>query len=1305
MKKYFTAIQKSKLSKILSLALIAASLISFVASTEAASTHSLTVNVTDACGPVVAQVTVVNGPDDGAFGITNSNGQFVFPALNDGVFYLHIAAAGHASKSTGAIVLTSNQTVNISLDRLDPSCGSGPTNPVPGTHNLTVNVTDVCGPVVAQVTVVNGPDDGAFGITNSNGQFTFTNLHDGVFYLHIAATNHASKDTGAIVFVADQTVNVSLDRTNGGCPGNPIPTPTCEDPNATNFGGPLPCAYPPTGPTNNPPAGVLDAATCELIGGWAVDNDTPNQAVTIEVYMDGPAGSGTLVATVQANLPRADVGNHAFHIQPLPAQLRNGQSHTVHVYMLDTTSGAKSLLTNGVKTIPACGTPPTPTNRPPVGVFDAATCEIIGGWAFDQDEPSRSIVVEIYANGPQGIGTRIFSGATTGLRPDVNSQYGITGNHGFTISTPASLKDGGTHEIWVYAQDTATNVNTLFDNRKIFNSASCIPPSVNHAPTGVLDVANCEIIGGWAVDMDTPTAGVLVDLYYDGPAGSGTFLATVPSNTPRADVNAQFGITGNHGFTINTPAVLKDTRSHTIYAYAIDTDPSRALNFHLINSPKTIPACVTTPTQGTINLIKLVRNVTAGQASFGLSTAAVPGDQVEFQMQVSALGNAVTNVVLSDTLPSRLTYVNNSLTVDGAPSGNTLTGLNLSTINASQTKTVVLRATVAAASQFSAGTTTLTNTANVTSSSNSMQASANVNVTMTPAAGSATLSKLVRNVSQGQNVFVSTTSANPGETVEFQIRATAVGGAVSSVVLSDVLPARLNYVANSLIVEGATGLNDLASINLASLSVDQTKTVTFRATVAAASQFGTGNTVLTNVASIPATGVTASASVAVNLAPTNVTLSIVKLARNVSQGQTGFSKNISANPGDTVQFQLQVTNTGVTLAQNVRVDDTLPANLSLASGSNITFNLGSMNAGSSQTVSLSAVVAGESSFACGGNTIFNVATAQATSSNFPSDNASISVNRNCNPNNNTTLSVTKEVRNVTTNTSFGSSTNAAVGQQVQFRLTVRNVGNNTANNVRISDLLPNGLVYVPGTFQVDSGASSGNLFAGNQFLGNIFPNQSRVLTFSATVNAGAGQTITNVAQAFADNANSTNGQASVFVGSVLGGNVDLVLSKRAFNQTQNVNALQVTARSGDLIVYTLSVRNQGNVTATNYVFQDSLADVLQLSMLQDFGGASFDLATLTLTWPQVNIEPGQTLEKTFSVRVNNTFPAGSDNVMTNIFGNTINVAVLKPAVAGATAPPTGATTNLIFAFSALSIAGFAAYRRKEQLKSLFASNN
>ena len=1329
-------INKSPMVKVLALAFVAALAISFVGLTHAEANLQLQVTVNDACGPLIAKVTIVNGPDDGAQGFTDSNGQLLFPNLNPGVFYLHIESSDHTAKDTDAIVLTANQNITITLDRTNGSC------PTQNFVNLNFVVRDVCtsaGLPGAAVHIDQNFGNGQDRTTDGSGFANFGVLTNTDIGWSVSKSGFTSANGSVNSGTSDKTVNVTLNRDCS------TPPETCQDPNATNFGGPLPCTYPP---------GVCQDPNATNFGG------------------------------------------------PLP-----------------------------------CTYPPNPDNHPPIGSFDAADCDIIGGWAFDPDSSSTSIVVEIYANGPEGIGTRIFSGATTGLRPDVNAAYGITGNHGFTIFTPQSLKDGGTHEIWVYAQDSTTHQNTLFDNRKFLNTATCATPPTNNPPQGVLDVADCTRIAGWATDSDTPNSAVLIDIYLDGPAGSGQFIATITANQSRSDVGA-------HAFDIPTPAQFKGTASHTIYVYAIDT--ARITNAHLIGSPKTIGPCVVVQSAqpGTISITKAVRNVTAGQTAFVNSISASPLDQVEFQMRVSVSSNgSVSNVVFSDTLPSRLNLIGNSITVDGTPSGSSLSGINLGTMTANQTKIVVFRATVADTNQFPVGGTTLTNTANVTSSNNSDSASASVvvNKVIIQDNGTIGITKAVRNVSQNQAVFSNSAPANPGEVVEFQMQVSASNnGPVSNVVLTDSLPLRLNFVPNSVTVDGVPNGSNLSSITLGNFTAGQTRTVVLRATVAAASLFNTGTSTLINAASVTSNsnGANASASVTVTINQTSINLAIVKLARNISQGQTNFVKSVNAAPGDQIQFQLQVTATGNTPAQNVTVTDTLPANMTLTSGTlsnnlgtinsgstqtvtlnatlagdsnfscgsstlintaqaassntssasdtanvivtrsnncnttttllsvtkqarNITqgqttfsrtinaapgdqiqfqiqvtntgtgavqnvrvddvvtsafnltsgsstTNLGTLNPGASQTVTLNATLAGDSNFSCGSNTVFNTATTQGTGSNFPSDTATVFVTRtnNCNVASSASLTLTKEVRNLTTGANFSSQVNASSNDQVQFRLTVRNnSGSNvTAVNVRVADNLPSGLSFVSGTLQVDNGTSFGNLFGGNQFLGNLFAGQSRVLTFQATVNGSSSQTLTNTATASADNSNTASTQASVFVSSVLGSNVNLILSKRAFNQTLNVNATTTAARAGDVIIYTLAVQNSGNTAANNYVFQDDISDVLALSQLQTFDNATFNMGNLSLAWPATTIPAGGTVEKTFSVKINSAFAAGTDNVMTNVFGNTVNVSVVKPTVLGAfIAPKTGATATIAFVLSFITVLGFAAYKKKEKILSTLAA--
>jgi hypothetical protein len=131
----------------------------------------------------------------------------------------------------------------------------------------------------------------------------------------------------------------------------------------------------------------------------------------------------------------------------------------------------------------------------------------------------------------------------------------------------------------------------------------------------------------------------------------------------------------------------------------------------------------------------------------------------------------------------------------------------------------------------------------------------------------------------------------------------------------------------------------------------------------------------------------------------------------------------------------------------------------------------------------------------------------------------------------------------------------------------------------------------------------------------------------------------------------------------------------------------------------LKVENRGNAAASNYVFQDDIKDILDLAQLEDFGGAEFLLGQYMLRWPAMTIPANSTVEKSFSVRVRSSFPAGSDNVMTNVFGNTVNVTVIKPTVAGVFTPPkTGTAATLVFSLAAASALVALGYRKREQLK-------
>lgn len=122
-------------------------------------------------------------------------------------------------------------------------------------------------------------------------------------------------------------------------------------------------------PPNYPPIGYLDPViqSTRKFPGWALDSNSPNTSIRVHFYIDGPAGSGTFVGEIIANIPRPDVnsqtglpGNHGFEFA-IPSSYFDGNNHTLYAYGLDTAGGTNPLLTNAPRTF---NFPPYPERTP-----------------------------------------------------------------------------------------------------------------------------------------------------------------------------------------------------------------------------------------------------------------------------------------------------------------------------------------------------------------------------------------------------------------------------------------------------------------------------------------------------------------------------------------------------------------------------------------------------------------------------------------------------------------------------------------------------------------------------------------------------------------------------------------------------------------------------------------------------------------------------------------------------------------------------------------------------------------------------
>ncbi len=89
--------------------------------------------------------------------------------------------------------------------------------------------------------------------------------------------------------------------------------------------------------------GNLDYATCDAAGGWAYDQDVPNQAIEVHLYIDGMLAGATTASEYRADLSAYGNAQHGF-TWSIPEQFKDSTSHTLRAYAIDANGGTNSEL-------------------------------------------------------------------------------------------------------------------------------------------------------------------------------------------------------------------------------------------------------------------------------------------------------------------------------------------------------------------------------------------------------------------------------------------------------------------------------------------------------------------------------------------------------------------------------------------------------------------------------------------------------------------------------------------------------------------------------------------------------------------------------------------------------------------------------------------------------------------------------------------------------------------------------------------------------------------------------------------------
>jgi uncharacterized repeat protein (TIGR01451 family) len=284
--------------------------------------------------------------------------------------------------------------------------------------------------------------------------------------------------------------------------------------------------------------------------------------------------------------------------------------------------------------------------------------------------------------------------------------------------------------------------------------------------------------------------------------------------------------------------------------------------------------------------------------------------------------------------------------------------------------------------------------------------------------------------------------------------------------------------------------------------------------------------------------------------------------------------------GDEVRYTITVTNQYSDTMSGVLVTDTLPAGMAFVAarpegyvGPNpLVWDVGDLGPGAIWTAVISVVVDGTTMPISG-----NIAIVSSDQQNeqlsdpaLPGDGA-VEFNPGA-------LSLAKTAQDLDGVPLFP-------GDEILYTIYLTNSLTMAQMGVVITDLIPNGLTYVPGSASVSQGSISGpNPLVVD--VGTLAAGQVITLTFHATVDAGAvGQEIENFAQANSDQQNPP-----LEIGPVVppgGGTVESIAEALDLAKTtEDLNGAPLYP--GDEVLYTIYLTNSLSIEQTGVVITDAI---------------------------------------------------------------------------------------------------------------------
>ncbi|WP_156131006.1 DUF11 domain-containing protein [Paenibacillus sp. FSL H7-0357] len=739
-------------------------------------------------------------------------------------------------------------------------------------------------------------------------------------------------------------------------------------------------------------------------------------------------------------------------------------------------------------------------------------------------------------------------------------------------------------------------------------------------PAGGAFVAGSVTVNGASVPSANPGAGIALGTIAAGASVVVTFK-----------VNAAF---------LPNPAELVNRASASFTAGAF--------------SGTALSNTVTTPIF--IPVITLVKSANSAQASVGSS--------LSFSILASNTGNIAATLNLTDSLPPQAVFEPNSVIIGGTPlpGFNPVTGIPVGPLVPGDSVTVSFLVTVtalppgqqllnsaAAAISFTLpdgrqlGTNAVSNTLSVPVSAPNVSIVKSVNA----------IDAVTGDILKFTSVLTNTSIA-----------------AVSNIILSDPLPENIAFIPGTVIVGGVSQPQSVpsAGIPIGSLAPGASVAVTFevRITMPIPSQ-------INNQSTVSFTSGVFSGSSSSNVTTTPVIQPQISLVKSAN--------DLNATVGESIIYTIVVSNTG-NLAANVTLTDNIPAGTTFDPNSVIVggfpqpgaapdtgITVGTVAPGASVTVSFTVFIVSLPS----PQQLVNQASSSFTFT--PPDGRLLT---------GTAVSNTVTIAVSAPNLSVVKSTPAtavAVGDTIAYSVSITNTGIDPVNNVLLSDPVPDGSSFIPGSVSVNGVPFPNANPSSGIAIGTLASGATAIVSYSVTV-------ISVPADASIDNQATVTYTSGIFSGTTLSNPVAVPVFQPNVSVVKTASTANATV--GDTVTYTLTVSNTGNYGATLNVTDNIPAGTTFVPNSVLINGLPLPQADPTTGIAAGTVAAGATVAVTFSVVITSlpspqvlvnqgtaaysfTLPDGR-TITGSALSNTVTIPVSSPNLAVLKSTATTATT-------------------------------